>query len=354
MVLLSEGSYLVININVYLQNLNSYKIQILSCNQLSGFIMSYLISIIIPTYNRAHLIGQTLDSIKNQSYKNWECLIVDDRSNDYTAELLNFYTDEDKRFKYIQRPDNLKPGANSCRNLGFENSKGIFINWFDSDDIMHCDKLSIQLELLSKTGYNMCVCQTMIFENDLGNTLGLRHPQLDSIDPLNDFICNKIKWLTQSPLIRRSFIVQNNLNFDINLHQSQEWDYFVRLLSLESRYISSYKPLVYLRKHVDSISFGEMTPKKIMSFFYARHKALNKLRTRLNALAINNLKDDILWAYTLLLQKSAFQEALIVKNYIKKLNEEFSLTFRFIQLEFAFYSFKIFCKGEKILKFNRE
>lgn len=315
--------------------------------------MGYLVSIIIPTYNRAHLIGQTLDSIKNQTYEHWECLVIDDQSNDYTSELLDFYTDADKRFKYIKRGNNLKPGANTCRNLGFKNSKGAFINWFDSDDIMHTDKLAIQTALLFKSECNMCVCQTLMFENNLDNILGLRHPKLESKDPLSDFICNKIKWLTQAPLIRRSFIVKHHLQFDITLHQSQEWDYFVRLLNLESSYEVTPKPLVYVRRHEESISFGEMTPTKILSFFYARYKVLQKMRYKLNISAVKNLKNDIVWVYISLLQKSSFEEAFQLKNKIKKMDRDFNLLFRYFQLELVFYSFKILGKGEKILKLNR-
>ena len=97
---------------------------------------SPLISIIIPTYNRAHLIGETLDSILLQTYPNWECIVVDDGSADNTADVMRDNIKNDNRFQYHQRPDNRKKSPNSCRNYGFELSKGEYIKWFDSDDIM--------------------------------------------------------------------------------------------------------------------------------------------------------------------------------------------------------------------------
>ena len=63
-----------------------------------------LISIIIPTYNRAHLIGETLDSILVQTYPNWECIVVDDGSTDTTADVMREYIKKDNRFQYHQRP----------------------------------------------------------------------------------------------------------------------------------------------------------------------------------------------------------------------------------------------------------
>ena len=82
-----------------------------------------LISIIIPTYNRAHLINDTLNSIIAQTYTNWECIVVDDASTDNTASILEGYINKDSLFQYNIRP-NIKPkGANACRNFGFEISK---------------------------------------------------------------------------------------------------------------------------------------------------------------------------------------------------------------------------------------
>lgn len=316
--------------------------------------MSELVSIIIPTFNRAHLIGQTLDSVKNQVYKNWECIVVDDGSTDYTSELLSFYTESDERFIYIQRPKNYMRGANSCRNLGFQQSRGELINWFDSDDIMHPGKLSTQIPLLLKSGRDMCVCQTMIFEKDLNNPQGLRHPYLLSEDPFNDFICNKIRWLTQAPLIKKSFLLKYNLKFDNHLHQSQEWDFFVRLLNVGAKYCVCSETLVYLRKHSESISYGRMNPKKIMSFFRTRYKVLRSFPDDLSCSAVNTLKSEILWAYINLMQIDAYEQAREVKNYLRSMDKEFPFLFRNFQVELFFYSWKFFGKGEKILKYNRD
>ena len=98
--------------------------------------MNQLVSIIIPTYNRAHLIGETLDSILAQTYTNWECIIIDDGSSDDTLEVIDNYIKKDNRFQYYRRPVERSKGPNVCRNFGYELSKGEYINWFDSDDVM--------------------------------------------------------------------------------------------------------------------------------------------------------------------------------------------------------------------------
>ena len=79
-----------------------------------------LVSIIIPTFNRAHLIGETLDSILAQTYTHWECLITDDGSTDNSIEIIQEYVTKDTRFKLFTRPANRPKGANACRNIGLE------------------------------------------------------------------------------------------------------------------------------------------------------------------------------------------------------------------------------------------
>ena len=114
-----------------------------------------LVSIIIPTFNRAHLIGETLDSVLAQTYTNWECIVVDDGSTDATGDLMESYVKKDTRFRYHHRPKNRLTGGNAARNYGFELSKGEYLNFFDSDDLMDINKISIQVNLLINTMNNV-------------------------------------------------------------------------------------------------------------------------------------------------------------------------------------------------------
>lgn len=118
-----------------------------------------LVSIIIPTYNRAHLIGETLDSVLAQTYSNWECIVVDDGSSDDTHILLGEYSNRDSRFSYIVKPADIKKGASISRNLGLKIAKGEFIQFLDSDDILAPNKIEVQLDLLKKESkYTISTC----------------------------------------------------------------------------------------------------------------------------------------------------------------------------------------------------
>lgn len=94
---------------------------------------SPLISVIIPTYNRVSYILETIDSIRSQTYTNWECLVIDDGSTDNTKEVLKEIIIYDKRFRYLHIQNS---GPSKAREIGIINVAGDFIQFLDSDDLI--------------------------------------------------------------------------------------------------------------------------------------------------------------------------------------------------------------------------
>ena len=109
-----------------------------------------LITVVIPSYNRETLIGKTLDSIIAQTHQNWECFVVDDRSTDKTAEVVNTYAEKDQRIHFVQMPT--KGNANVSRNKGIELAKGNYIAMLDSDDMWLENHLESRLKCIKKSG----------------------------------------------------------------------------------------------------------------------------------------------------------------------------------------------------------
>lgn len=105
------------------------------------------ISIITPTYNSLQFIEETIQSILNQTYSNWELLITDDCSTDGTRELLKQYASKDNRIKIFQLDKNSGPGV--ARNNSIKNASGRFIAFCDSDDQWKPDKLEKQIKFLT-------------------------------------------------------------------------------------------------------------------------------------------------------------------------------------------------------------
>ena len=105
-----------------------------------------LVSIIMPNYNGAKYVRESIDSIIAQSYENWELLFVDDCSTDESLKIVESYND--KRIRILQNETNL--GAAISRNNAIREAKGKWIAFLDSDDVWDKDKLSKHLEYMSK------------------------------------------------------------------------------------------------------------------------------------------------------------------------------------------------------------
>lgn len=229
-----------------------------------------LVSIIIPTYNRAHLIGETLDSILAQTYQNWECIVVDDGSTDNTDNLMAEYMAKDARFKYYHRPKERLPGGNAARNYGFEVSNGEFIQWFDSDDLMKANFLEIKINFLT-TAIDMLICDGwFLFPNKKVKKIGVEVPS----DLYKDYILWNVRIFTPSILFRKSFLNTNKL-FDEEILKGQESEFFSRLFFKIKTH--QYKiisiPLYYYRRHNDTKSEGD----KIYNFAFKYSTAKNHI-----------------------------------------------------------------------------
>lgn len=110
-----------------------------------------LVSIITPVYNCEDLIGQTIESVIKQTYKNWEMILVDDCSLDNTADIIKEYMKNDNRIKYIKLSSN--SGAAVARNNALNKSRGRFIAYLDSDDLWDEQKLEKQINFMLHNNY---------------------------------------------------------------------------------------------------------------------------------------------------------------------------------------------------------
>jgi teichuronic acid biosynthesis glycosyltransferase TuaG len=108
--------------------------------------MNELVSIIIPTYNTEKFIGLTLQSVQNQTYQNWEMILVDDASTDQTAKIIKEFAKNDNRIKLTELPQN--SGNGFARNVALEKAVGKYIAYLDADDLWFSAKLEKQIAFL--------------------------------------------------------------------------------------------------------------------------------------------------------------------------------------------------------------
>lgn len=209
-----------------------------------------LVSIIIPNYNRACLIGETLDSIINQTYKNWECIIVDDGSTDESATVIQKYVDTDKRIKLFLRPDLYPKGANACRNIGIDKAEGDYVIFFDSDDLMKSNHIEVKLSTILKSNYDFIVARSEFLDYKNNKQL-MNYRDLSSLPiTVDNFTTKKINWITFDPIIKFSTVKQ--LRFTEKKQSAEEYNFFVKLLILTEKAIAIEDVLTLRRYHEDS------------------------------------------------------------------------------------------------------
>lgn len=285
--------------------------------------MKPLVSIIIPTFNRAHLIGETLDSVMAQTYQNWECIVVDDGSTDNTAEILAAFIKKDSRIQYHHRPPEHKPGGNGARNYGFKMSKGEFIQWFDDDDMMDTKYVEIRLkEFFINPVLEIVFCAFNYLDkngkitlNRIGNS-SFDHSIFNKIIT-GSINCSPLSYLIKGEIIEKQI-------FDEDLYRSQDLDFFFRLFSRNKNLRIKHIPksLYNVRKHNSNISgVSDKEGLRLQSAFIVHQRILNYVEKEKNEKVYEIHKKNCL---------KNLKRLLINKNY--KL--AFIHTWRFSQITF--------------------
>ena len=211
-----------------------------------------LVSIIIPTYNRVDLIGETLKSIIAQTYQHWECIIIDDGSIDGSLELIKSFLKTDSRFKLYCRPHNRRKGASSCRNIGLEKATGKYIQFLDSDDLLMKNKLEEQLKVSKGDDLILLTCKWGGFENstDLENRFKSKyHSYRNFRKPVNllktfgkkDEFFPPHVYLTPRKLIDRAG------SWDEELTNNDDAEFFTRIILSAKKIKFTPKTAVYYR-----------------------------------------------------------------------------------------------------------
>jgi glycosyltransferase involved in cell wall biosynthesis len=229
-----------------------------------------LVSVIIPTYNRAELITDALHSVESQTYDNWECIIVDDGSSDNTGEVVKEFIDRDKRFKLLF--NKRKKGAQGARNTGLSAAMGKYISFFDSDDLMLPEKFSKQIRYLENNPLcDVCTCYSYLLDDK--NEIWGTYKWNTAGNILKDLLSGSIYVDFNSPVIRKTVI--DKIGFlDEDCPSYQEWDTHIRLAGY-AKYGTVPEFLVsYCMRSTGRISTDLRRELHGLTYIYAKHKKL--------------------------------------------------------------------------------
>ena len=311
-----------------------------------------LVSVIIPTYNRAHLIGETLDSVLAQTYQNWECIIVDDGSSDNTDEVVGKYVKSDSRFKYYHLPEEHLPGGNGARNYGFNVSQGEYIQWFDSDDIM--DKDLIRLQYYSLSNNNLLasanVCQFKVYYEDIEKAINIYKDNFLTYGLKYDYVIGSFKMNLQTIFFKKELV--NNYSLSEKLKKSQEVEFLHRLLKEhEASFSFINNRLVFIRRHSNSITNSENP-----NFYNDRMYVLKTIIHDFNIEAPANVNSILYYKY--LKSLKFFYYRKLTMFFLKNLNFipsiKYKVLFTLSYVLFYFFNIGSTFYNKTIFKFKRQ
>lgn len=186
-----------------------------------------LVSIVIPSFNNSNVIGETLESLINQSYKNWEAICVDDGSTDTTVEIIDHYIKQDKRIKLVKR-QKLPKGGSHCRNIGIENATGEYLILLDGDDILLPDCLKRRVTEMNDSSYDFIVYRMITFKD--GKVIGRNVGDKTISKFIYAFASAHAVWQITQPIYRMDFVRKLG-GLDLNFLRMQDIEFELRAVA---------------------------------------------------------------------------------------------------------------------------
>jgi glycosyltransferase involved in cell wall biosynthesis len=236
-------------------------------------------SIIIPSYNRAALIKETLQSVVAQSSPDWECIVVDDGSTDETIAVVSAFAKADSRIQLLERTKDYAPGGNGARQMGIGHTNYEWIMFLDSDDLLSPDCVKNRLASIEET-LDMIIFHTGTFKKEIGDmniVWNLFYPKETIDDYLHRFLQQDMPWCTPGVLWNKAFL-QKIGGWNQTLTAWQDWELHIRALTYAPKIKASIeKPDNYYRRDVDN-AIG--TKKKTAAYTAAIKNAIVSIEPR--------------------------------------------------------------------------
>ena len=214
-------------------------------------------SIIIPTFNQSSFLQKALKSVFNQTFKNFEVIVVDNNSKDGTKKVVKSFN------KIVYRNINNEGIISKSRNLGLKISRGKWIAFLDSDDFWDKDKLKISYNLIKTKKFDV-ICHNEWVQNLFNIT---KKKKIYSYGPFSKDFYKKMllygnRTSTSATIVKKQFLNKYKLKFEENKFfiTSEDYSFFLHIANLNGVFIFLNKPLGYHTFH-----------KKSMSYNYKRH-----------------------------------------------------------------------------------
>ena len=209
------------------------------------------ISVIVPSYNVEAFLAEALDSVLNQTYSDWECIIVDDGSKDGTWKVAAEYCSRDSRFKLVRQENKGLPGA---RNTGLDNASGEFILPLDADDRIGPEYMAMAMEVFEKQpDTKLIYCKASLF-GSVDAPWNLPEYSYDRLIAINHIFC--------TCFYRRADAMEAGRYDETFRTGYEDWDFLLRLLGPEDKVVRLDKVLFHYRQHSKGSAITEALRKE--------------------------------------------------------------------------------------------
>jgi len=230
------------------------------------------VSIVLPTYNGAKYVKQSVDSCLNQTYRNIELIIVDDGSTDETFKIIDSY--KDKRIGIVRHKKN--KGISNALNTGFSKVSGDYLTWTSDDNYYEEDAIEKMLSFLKNRERLFVYCDFYRF--DKKKTGNIRRVKLPDVAVLEKINCI-------GPCFLYSKKVKEVIgNYDVNVTLAEDYDYWIRV-SKKFSVCHLAEPLYFYREHTKSLTFSRFNEIKVSDVL---------VRIKNNVLEINPAVDSLI------------------------------------------------------------
>lgn len=226
------------------------------------------VSIILPTYNRDNLIARSIKSILNQSYQDFELIIVDDGSTDNTPKIVKKLKRKDERIRYLKHEKN--HGAAKARNTGIVASKSDYLAFQDSGDLWLPRKLEKQIKTLNRFSQRTGVVYTRMYRLDKGRK---KYVPLPNVRKKNGRIHGELlkgNFIGTPSILAKRECFDTMGKFDERLPRLQDWDLVLRF-SKKYQFRVVDEPLVIVLSSPDSISTREKALTKALILIFEKY-----------------------------------------------------------------------------------
>ena len=247
--------------------------------------MSPKVSIVIPTYNSEKFIDRTIKSVLNQTFQNFELIIVDDCSVDNTRKMIREFQKQDDRIKLIALEKNSGAPAHP-KNVGIKNAKGEYIAFLDHDDEWLPKKLEKQLELFKNSSDNLGFvgCNFLIIDDNRNKSREYCLPSWPREKFFERFLLGNIS--SSSGIMIKQKVLDRIGGFDEKLKFADDWDMWLRISKhFDFDFVSEI--LVKYHLHSTNVTSNVGIQKELKEFEYMFHKYQNDFKNYSNIYSIH-------------------------------------------------------------------